>query len=99
MAGNNNKVKREDQFEKFIKNNDMFGKALDKTREFTDRRYEKKPHIKTNIDTDMKYLDKTKFLMKFSALDGYMQYIDKNWDTPCQGLDLQQFTQICKAEE
>ena len=33
---------------KWIRNNYEFGKALDKTRDFTDRRYEKKPNVKTN---------------------------------------------------
>ena len=72
---------------KWIRNNYEFGKALDKTRDFTDRRYEKKPNVKTNVDTDERYLDKTKFLMKFSVFDGFMQYIDKAWqsfsDIPC----------------
>lgn len=93
------KQNSQDQLAKWIKNNHEFGKALDKTRDFTDRRYEKKPSIKTNIDTDERYLDKTKFLMKFSAFDGYMQYIDKAWDTPCQGIDLLNFKKKCELIE
>ena len=91
MSSANAKQGREDQLIKWLKNNDMFGRALDKCRDLTDRRYEKKPSIKTDIDNDERYLDKTKFLMKFSALDGFMQYIDKHWDTPCQGIDLDEF--------
>lgn len=37
--------------------------------------------------------------MKFSALDGFMQYIDKHWDTPCQGIDLPNFLQQCHNAE
>jgi len=95
----NNKQKREEQAEKFIKNNNIFGEALDKTRDFTDRRFEKNPSIKTNIDTDQRYLDKTKFLMKFSCFDGYMQYVDKNWDTECQGIDPVHFKVLCDDAE
>lgn len=52
IATMNPNKKREEQIEKWIKNNDMFGFAIDKTRDFTDRRYEKKPSIKKDIDTD-----------------------------------------------
>ena len=95
----NSKTKREEQAEKWIKNNHLFGEAIDKTRDFTDRRFEKNPSIKTNIDTEQRYLDKTKFLMKFSCFDGYMQYVDRNWDTPCQGLDLEDFNRKCEEAE
>jgi len=58
----------------------MFGKAIDNTKDYTDRRFDKKPRIKRSIETDKQYLDKAKFLTKFSCFDGYMQYVDTNWN-------------------
>ena len=58
----------------------MFGESIDKIRDYTDKRYDKKPRIKTNMEDNRKYLDKAKFLQKFSAFDGYMQYVDTRWN-------------------
>jgi hypothetical protein len=61
-----------EQVLKWLKNNELFGQALDKTKDYTDRRFDKKPRIKTNMETNKRYLDKAKFLTKFSCFDGYM---------------------------
>lgn len=48
---------------------------LDKTKFYTDSRFDAKPRIKTCFgeeDEVKKYFDKTKFLNKFSVFDGYM---------------------------
>jgi hypothetical protein len=69
------KEKTHNQFEKWIKNNHDFGQVLDKTKFYTDSRFDAKPRIKTCFgeeDEVKKYFDKTKFLNKFSVFDGYM---------------------------
>ena len=40
----------------------MFGESIDKIKDYTDKRYDKKPRIKTNMEDNRKYLDKAKFL-------------------------------------
>ena len=49
-----NKQKKEvmtEQIEKWIKINHWFGETIDKTKDYTDRRFDKKPRIKTNMDS------------------------------------------------
>lgn len=91
----------EEQFEKFLKNNDHFGRCLEKTKTFTNGRFEKKPRVKTNYsDNNKKYLDKAKFLSKFSCFEGFMQYWDSHWDSPtCQGISFDEFQRQLKANK
>lgn len=81
----------------WLKNNQYFGAAIDKTKQFTDRRFDKAVRIKYDMeDESLRYLDKTKFLSLFSCLEGYMQYISSHWLEPdCHGLDYDHF----KAEK
>ena len=62
--------------------------------------FDKHPRIKTNIETSGRFLDKAKFLTKFSCFDGYMQYVDAHWkDPPCHGVDFDTFKDnLNKAE-
>ena len=55
-----------------MSHNSMFGESLDRTKDYTDRRFDKRPRIKTNMENGQRYLDKAKFLTKFSCFDGYM---------------------------
>ena len=81
-----------------MENNQLFGQALDKTKDYTDRRFDKRPRIKTNMETMKRYLDKAKFLTKFSCFDGYMQYVDTKWDTEVQGIDFDEFQRAKERE-
>jgi hypothetical protein len=82
----------QEQIDKFLQNNYLFGEAIDKTRNYTDRRFDKNPRIKTNIENGNRFLDKAKFLTKFSCFDGYMQYVDTHWKDPlCHGVDFDDF--------
>ena len=76
----------------------MFGESLDKTKDYTDRRFDKKPRIKTNMEDMRKYMDKAKFLSKFSCFDGYMQYVDSSWHERCQGIVFEEFKEELKKE-
>ena len=76
----------------------MFGEALDKTKIYTDCRFDKRPRIKTNIETGQRYLDKAKFLTKFSCFDGYMQYVDTRWDGGIMGINYEEFKESLKRE-
>ena len=82
-----NKNENKDQAENFFRNNHIFGDSIDRTRQYTDRRFDRKPRLKVNIENGRRYLDKAKFLTKFSCFDGYMQYVDSHWDGSCQGVD------------
>ena len=46
-----NKDPMTEQFFQWIKNNHLFGEAIDKTKDYTDKRFDRKPRIKTNIET------------------------------------------------
>ena len=81
-----------------MKNNALFGSSLDKTRLYTDCRFDKKPRIKTNIENGSRYLDKAKFLTKFSCFDGYMQYVDSKWSGDVQGINYDEFKESLKRE-
>ena len=86
------KTDLQDQAEKWVKNNYLFGKAIENTKDYTDRRFDKKPRIKVNLESGQRYMDKAKFLTKFSCFDGYMQYVDTKWNDPaCQGIDHAEF--------
>ena len=75
-----------------MKNNFLFGQAIENTKDYTDRRFDKRPRIKVNMENSQRYMDKAKFLTKFSCFDGYMQYVDTKWNEPaCQGIDHAQF--------
>ena len=89
-----------DQFEKWRKANHDFGVALDNTKDFTDRRLDRNPRIKTSVETaNTKYLDKVKFLTKFSCFEGYMQFVDcSERKDKCQGLDFEEFKATLKRE-
>ena len=50
----------------------MFGESLDRTKELIDRKFEKGPRITTDYENDQQYLDKNKFLKKFSCFDGFI---------------------------
>lgn len=76
----------------------MFGHAIDKTKAYTDRRFDKRPRIKTNIENGQRYLDKAKFLTKFSCFDGYMQYVDTNWKEKCHGIEYEEFKDTLRKE-
>jgi len=98
---NSNKRKNDQiiqEFEKWTGNNHLFGEAIDKTKDYTDRRFDRKPRIKTNMENGNKYLDKAKFLTKFSCFDGYMQYVDTRWDEPCEGVNYEEFKATLQAE-
>ena len=43
------------------------------------------------METGQRYLDKAKFLTKFSCFDGYMQYVDSKWNDSCHGIDYEEF--------
>ena len=45
------------------------------------------------------YLDKNKFLSKFSCFDGFMQYIDSDQKESCQGIVLEEFKQELNQDE
>ena len=45
-----------------------------------------------------KYLDKAKFLSKFSCFDGYMQYVDSKWSEQCQGISFAEFESSLRRE-
>ena len=86
------------QIDNWIKNNKMFGEVIDRTKQFTDSRFEAGPRIKTCFEmTDddeepVKYFDKTKFLNKFSCFDGFMQYVDQKWNKDdAHGVDFNAF--------
>lgn len=70
----------EDQAEKWFKNNDTFGQCIDKIKTYTDKRFDRRPRIKTNHEDGKRYLDKGKFLSKYSCFNGYMQYVDQVWN-------------------
>ena len=76
----------------------MFGESLDRTKDYTDRRFDKKPRIKTNMENGQRYLDKAKFLSKFSCFDGYMQYLDCRWNETCQGINYEDFKDSLEQE-
>lgn len=82
-----------------MQHNKFFGEAIDKTKDYTDRRFEKQPRIKTNADDDKRYLDKAKFLSKWSCFDGYMQYVDTKWDGNCQGINYEDFKEKHQQNE
>lgn len=95
----NRKDTQTDQVEKWISNNELFGECIDKTRDYTDRRFDKRPRIKTNIENGSRYLDKAKFLTKFSCFDGYMQYVDTKWEGgDCTGIDFDEFKRTLKRQ-
>ena len=94
----NKKDLTKDQYFTWVKNNHLFGEAIDNTKDYTDKRFDKKPRIKINMETGQRYLDKAKFLTKFSCFDGYMQYVDSKWDAPCHGIEYSDFKQSLKGE-
>lgn len=55
-----------------MKNNHLFGQAIENTKDYTDRRFDKRPRIKVNMENSQRFMDKAKFLTKFSCFDGYM---------------------------
>ena len=65
--------------------------SIDKIKAYTDKRFDRRPRIKTNHEDGKRYLDKGKFLSKFSCFSGYMQYVDQVWNEPCHGIDYHQF--------
>jgi len=91
----NKAVKKQEQDEKWLKNNHLFGEAIDKIKEYTDRRFEVEPRMKVSFDrstnTKTSYLDKAKFLEKFSCFSGYMQYVDTKQEGECKGINYEEF--------
>lgn len=48
------------------------------------------------MEDGKEYLDKAKFLSKFSCFDGYMQFVDSNWNEECQGINYDDFKENMK---
>jgi len=52
------------------------------------------------MENNSRFLDKAKFLTKFSCFDGYMQYVDAHWKEPlCHGVDFETFKNELKSFE
>ena len=79
-----------------MRNNFLLAQAIEKILVYTNNRFEKRPRIKTNMETGHGYLDKAKFLTKWSCFDGYMQYVDSYVKDPCIGLDRDEFQVLLK---
>lgn len=97
--GRNKKKEVQKQIDKWMRNNYLFGRALEKTDSFINRRMEREPRIKLNMDDDSEYMDKAKFLTKFICFDGYMQYVDSKWDPKTHGINLQEFIRDKEEKE
>lgn len=50
------------------------------------------------METNKRYLDKAKFLTKFSCFDGYMQYVDIKWASDIQGINYEEFKSALTTE-
>ena len=83
-----------------MKFNSVFGQTLDKTKAEIDSRCDKTPRFFSDPETGKWYLNKNKYLTKFSCFDGLLEYVDTPWDEqPPKGIHINEFKDSLNSHE
>lgn len=71
--------------------NSLFCQTLNETKAQIDSRFDKNPRLFTDHETGQRYLNKNKYLAKFSCFDGLIEYVDMPWDGETPGINIDEF--------